>query len=451
MEDELPVSSDPPRSSPIDNPMSDAMPARRQRENAVLAGYIRGTLWVLLASLPLYAAIDHRLQQPHVWRLHGAKFVLFAVGVGALFLLYRDREHRWTRGLALTLLAAMAAVSAYSAVLSGSPVAHAMLAAMAAMVTGAAVPWGWRGQGGAVTILGLSCVVVGSNVGRWPFGVDAYPTLVTFLGLAVSLPLGVVTSKARQALSLRETQLLQARDELERLNQFRSDFVASMSHELRTPLNVIIGYHEILLEGELGALSQDQTQALLRADANARELLALINATLELSRLDARGATPLLGPVDVGALLDDLARGLRAAAARDHLGFRWHTQAGLPVLYTDPVKLRMILNNLIHNAIKFTERGSVDVRACRVGEEIEFCVADTGIGIPDEMQAVIFEPFRQASPEIHGRFGGVGLGLHLVDRLTKQLGGRVELESQVGRGTRVTLTLPLAVGGAAEA
>lgn len=232
-------------------------------------------------------------------------------------------------------------------------------------------------------------------------------------------------------------------EELERANRVKSDFVATMSHELRTPLNVVIGYHDLLLDGEFGALTAEQADRLRRADASARELLDLINATLDLSRLEARQMPIQVQDVDVPSLLQQLDADIGALRQKPGVTFSWRIAAPLPTLRTDPVKLKVVLKNLIHNAIKFTDAGTVTVSVASGPGRLELEVADTGIGIPGELHAAIFEPFRQADSSSTRSYGGVGLGLYIVRRLLELLGGAITVDSAPGQGARFRFWLPL--------
>ncbi|HYD48128.1 MAG TPA: PAS domain S-box protein [Terriglobales bacterium] len=235
--------------------------------------------------------------------------------------------------------------------------------------------------------------------------------------------------------------------ELERANRLKSDFVATMSHELRTPLNIILGYNDLVLEGEFGPLTPEQREALERVESSARTLLELITATLDMSRLD-KGQLPLcFETVDTAPLLRELDREMRELYEdKPRLEFRWHFREPLPVLRTDRVKLKVVLKNLMGNAIKFTERGRIDVYVTAEVEHIEFRVADSGIGIPPEMLSVIFEPFRQVDSSMTRRHGGVGLGLHIVRRLVELLGGTIAVASTPGTGSTFTVRVPLQAG-----
>jgi signal transduction histidine kinase len=232
-------------------------------------------------------------------------------------------------------------------------------------------------------------------------------------------------------------------EELGRANRLRSEFVATMSHELRTPLNVIVGYNELLLDGVFGELEDEQVETLQRVGKSARELVDLINATLDMSRLEAGRFPVNLQDVWVPDLLREVDIETQNLQSKPGLHFTWQVPAQLPYLHTDPFKLKMVLKNLIGNAVKFTESGSVTVAVESHNEHMEFSVADTGIGISPEAQAMIFEPFRQADSSLTRRYGGVGLGLYIVRRLVEMLGGTVAVDSELGRGSTFRARLPL--------
>lgn len=240
------------------------------------------------------------------------------------------------------------------------------------------------------------------------------------------------------SLALETARLVEAMNAADRL---KTEFLANLSHELRTPLNVIIGYNEMLLDGGCGPLNDDQLGVLGRAQHNARELLALMGAALELSRHEGRGVPLVLEPVSVALLVDDLAREVAALPPLAGVTFAPAVPPDLPPLLTDALKLRMILKNLIDNARKYTERGRIGLSAAAADGGVRFAVSDTGYGIPADDLTRIFEPFRQVGG---GRTpSGVGLGLFLVRRLAEALGGRVEVESRLGEGSTFTVWLPL--------
>lgn len=219
-------------------------------------------------------------------------------------------------------------------------------------------------------------------------------------------------------------------EQLNRANDFKDEFLATMSHELRTPLNVIIGYGDLLREGVFGGLTPEQRDTVDRMGRSARGLLDMINATLDVSRLENRVPSTVDGVVDVAAFVDDLRAGTEALGGKPNVVFAWSVEEQL-VWYGDGVKLRMILENLVGNAIKFTAEGTIAVDARPCDDGVEFVVRDTGIGIPEAAQAKIFEPFAQADETISGRYGGTGLGLYIVRRMVASLHGRIAVTSPV--------------------
>ena len=239
-------------------------------------------------------------------------------------------------------------------------------------------------------------------------------------------------------------------EELTQASQIKTEFVATMSHELRTPLSVIIGYTDLVLDGAFGALTSEQDDSLRRVHQRARELLDLINATLDLSRLEA-GRTPLhISEVNLGRLLEELVAELPELQERSDLRFVCQIGADVGPVWTDALKLKVVLKNLIGNAVKFTECGSICVEADRADGGVTVAVTDTGIGIAAPMVSRIFEAFRQVDPSSTRRHGGVGLGLYIVRRLLELLGGTITVDSQLGRGSTFRIWLPAMAAAAAS-
>ena len=243
------------------------------------------------------------------------------------------------------------------------------------------------------------------------------------------------------SLALENARLLQ---ELAQASRLKSDFVATMSHELRTPLNVIVGYTDLMLDGAFGVLTDEQQQCVQRIDASSRELHDLINATLDLSRIESGRAPVELRDTSVADLIADVDRETQDLRRHVPLQFQWAVAADLPCLRTDPSKVKVVLKNLIGNAVKFTPTGqvSVDARSCEDGVEVS--VTDTGIGMAPESLSIIFEPFRQVDSSSTRRYGGVGLGLYIVRRLLELVGGTITVSSEVGRGSTFRVRLPRA-------
>lgn len=241
------------------------------------------------------------------------------------------------------------------------------------------------------------------------------------------------------ALALDNAQLV---EQFERASALKSEFVATMSHELRTPLNAIIGYSDLLSEGEFGKLTDEQRETLAKVSQCAHDLFDLISATLDLSRLDS-GKLPLdeawIGGDHLLADVESEAARLRVKAGVE---IRWDIQSPLPTLFVDAAKVKVVLKNLIGNAVKFTERGSILVQAQARDAGLQVVVRDTGPGIDPARIEEMFEPFRQGDSSNTRSHGGVGLGLHIVRRLLDLLEGSVEVESALGSGTTFTVWLP---------
>ncbi len=238
--------------------------------------------------------------------------------------------------------------------------------------------------------------------------------------------------------------------ELDLANRVKSDFVANMSHELRTPLNVIIGYHSLLLDDVFGALAPEQRDVLQRAGRSTRDLLDMVNATLDLSR-HGDSLQPLeIEAVDLPQLVRELVEDVGAAGLHPGVELQSEVDGDLPTLYTDAVKLRMILKNLLQNAAKFTMQGMVRLSVRQRAERIEFRVADSGPGIAPELHKRIFEPFFQVDTNPLSGRGGAGLGLYIVRRLAEMFGASVSLRSELGSGAEFCLSLPVGASSSAR-
>jgi len=228
-------------------------------------------------------------------------------------------------------------------------------------------------------------------------------------------------------------------------NTLKTEFISTMSHELRTPLNAIIGYNELLGEGEFGAVTGQQREICGKVLGASRQLLELIQATLDVSRLET-GALPVsLEALDIEALLSEVDAQLPATLVKPGVTVSFTTDPGIPCMVSDHAKLKTVVRNLVHNALKFTDTGFVRVEAGLddEGQHLVIAVRDSGVGIEAEGQAIVFEMFRQVDGSDRRRHDGVGLGLYIVQRLTTLLGGSIVVESQVGQGSCFRVRLPV--------
>jgi PAS domain S-box-containing protein len=256
---------------------------------------------------------------------------------------------------------------------------------------------------------------------------------------------GVVVS-ARDVTERVELELLltRARRHAENAAQAKSDFLANMSHEIRTPMNGVLGFAELMLQGDL---LPDQRRYAETIVQSGRSMMMLLNDVLDLSKIESGQFAIDLAPVDLHASLAECTVLHRAAAESKGLRLNFSAStdddaASGAWVMTDGLRLRQIMLNLIGNAVKFTEAGHIGV-SYRLGDQcVQVTVVDTGIGIPPDRLEEIFHPFTQGEPETVRRFGGTGLGLSISRQLAALLGGRITVASTPGEGSRFTLTLP---------
>lgn len=226
-----------------------------------------------------------------------------------------------------------------------------------------------------------------------------------------------------------------------RSDHLKAQLVANVSHELRTPLNVILGYIELMREGACGSQTDETTEALVTINRQALILLHLINDLLDMSKLQAGAMQLARERVCISTVVDEFRDVLPILLGNSDVGQRWDIASNVYAL-GDASKIRVITQNLISNAAKFTTRGEICITVHTDGAQAYLTVRDTGPGIRPEDQARIFELFEQAEPVDGRRHGGTGIGLHLARALARLMGGDLTLESTLGKGSALTLSLP---------
>jgi len=231
--------------------------------------------------------------------------------------------------------------------------------------------------------------------------------------------------------------------ELERSNRLKDEFLGFVSHELRTPLNALVGYTGMIQDEMFGAINSEQKRTLAKVIDHARNVLNMVTSLLEATRIEAGAAKAEPREVSLNLLLDELKSTYDTPLDKE-LTLDWDYSEALPVIKTDREKLRHILQNLVDNAIKFTETGKITISARSLpgSKAVEFKVTDTGLGIPRESLPGIFERFRQGPNSQALPSAGVGLGLHIVKKFTEMLGGDVTVQSEPGKGSTFTVTIP---------
>src|SRR6201997_1049701 len=230
--------------------------------------------------------------------------------------------------------------------------------------------------------------------------------------------------------------------EVERATKLKSKFLANMSHELRTPLNAIVGFSDLLADGSPGELNDKQKRFVNHIKQGSAHLLQLINDILDLSKIEAGQLELRCEDFQVKDALPEVLSTIRPLAMAKNIQVHQQLE-GDRAVYADRVRFKQILYNLLSNAVKFTPKdGRIDIDCAQKGSEVCISVTDTGIGIRAEDQAVVFEEFRQIEENTNTANEGTGLGLAITKRLVEQQGGKISLESEPGKGSRFTFTLP---------
>ncbi len=243
----------------------------------------------------------------------------------------------------------------------------------------------------------------------------------------------------------RNAQIQQKAKELELSTKYKSEFLANMSHELRTPLNSILLLSRLTAENPEGNLNEEQIESAKVIQSSGNGLLALIDEILDLSKIESGKMDINIETTSIDSITTEIKNLFGLPAKNKNIEFNINVNTSHKQIDTDSIRLGQVIKNLISNAIKFTERGGVTLDIDDADDKIIFKISDTGIGIKEDNQRIIFEAFQQADGTTRRRFGGTGLGLSISRELVKLLGGTIEVESNPGKGSVFTATFPLKI------
>lgn len=270
---------------------------------------------------------------------------------------------------------------------------------------------------------------------------DLENNIIGYVGVIVDI---TEQRRAIEELQQRQSELREARDVAEAATEAKASFLANMSHEIRTPMNGVLGFAEMLRQSDL---DEQQAKYVELIEESGKIMMALLNDILDISKIDAGLLILSPEPFELAHLLKSSCNMMLTAAGNQNLALKLEYSDDLPkFIEHDKLRLRQILTNLIGNAIKFTKSGSVTVKAeLSENDESKFkiCVIDTGIGIPEERQRLIFDEFVQAEHDTVRSYGGSGLGLAISRKLVEMMGGNISLESKVGLGSTFCIEIPL--------
>jgi len=259
---------------------------------------------------------------------------------------------------------------------------------------------------------------------------------------AMARSVNVFSSVSRE-LRDREHLLTEKSQQLQAASKHKSEFLASMSHELRTPLNAILGFNEMILGQTYGDVPPDMQAPLVQIQTSGKHLLRLINNVLDLAKIEAGRMELSLTDYSVHEVVENVRSTLQSLAAEKGLELVVTLSANIPIAYGDPGRITQCLMNLAGNSLKFTKSGKVEITVECKEEHLLYQVTDTGMGIPPEKIGSLFTEFKQTDASIASEFGGTGLGLSITKKFIEMHGGRIWVESKVGKGSAFIFEIPL--------
>jgi signal transduction histidine kinase len=315
----------------------------------------------------------------------------------------------------------------------------------------------WRGVALVVLIIAfvtLANYIVGGFLGINQLLLyeprDPYILSSAFICMLLTLLLTTMTLTGLfiAGMQLREhnNKISQKNQQLEEASRMKNEFLANMSHELRTPLNAIIGFSESIKDGLMGNITETQCEYIKDIYTSGEHLLSLINDILDLSKIESGKMILELETVSINLMLQNSLNMVKGKALNYHLTLKLDVHVDTPEIIADIRKLKQIVYNLLSNAVKFTpDGGTIILAAHQVDDMLEIAVTDTGIGIAFEDQKKLFESFTQIDSVVSRQYQGTGLGLIIIKHLTELHSGSVGLESEVGKGARFWVRIPLRI------